>query len=145
MLDGGDRVACSSRLEPELTSSHRVLVADDAADLRQLLCLLLEVEDDFVVVGQAGDGLEAVRAAGELQPDLVVLDVSMPVMDGMEALPKLRAAAPEARLVVFSGLAASEAPGRDRSESVEPDAWVEKGTGVVDLVDRLREVCERPR
>lgn len=81
-----------------------VLIVDDAADVRDLLALIIETQaEDWVVVGHAGNGREAVERAVALQPSLVVLDLSMPVMDGLEALPLLRAQAPGAAVAVLSG------------------------------------------
>lgn len=65
--------------------SIRILIADDHVILREGLKGLLEKEPDFTVVGEAGNGLEAVCLAGELQPDVIVMDISMPDLNGMEA------------------------------------------------------------
>jgi len=83
-----------------------VLVVDDEADIRLLTRMQLEVDDHFKVVGEAADGLHAVRLAGELQPNAIILDVLMPNMSGMEALPLIRDAAPDAVVVVVSALPA---------------------------------------
>lgn len=63
----------------------RVLLVDDQPIIRSGFAMMLSVEDDLVVVGEAGDGREAVRLAGELAPDVVVMDVQMPVLDGIAA------------------------------------------------------------
>lgn len=81
----------------------RVLVADDTATLRLLLRRTLEASNAFEVVGEAADGAEAVALADALQPDMVLLDLSMPVLGGMEAIPQIRRCAPDARVVVLSG------------------------------------------
>jgi PAS domain S-box-containing protein len=81
----------------------RVLVVDDADELRVLLRGRLERTPGFTVVGEAADGIAAVAAARELQPDLVLLDLAMPRMDGLEALPLIRKAVPGVRVIVFSG------------------------------------------
>jgi DNA-binding NarL/FixJ family response regulator len=81
----------------------RVLVVDDAANLRELLTLLIDTEDDFEVIGTACDGEQALEVAAALMPDIVLLDLAMPVMDGMQALPGLRGLLPEALIVIFSG------------------------------------------
>jgi DNA-binding NarL/FixJ family response regulator len=65
--------------------SIRILIADDHNILREGLKVLLEKEPDFSVVGETGNGLDTVRLAGELQPDVIVMDISMPLMNGIEA------------------------------------------------------------
>ena len=82
----------------------RVLLADDAADMRDLTRRTLEATGMFTVVGEAADGQETIDLALSLQPDVVVLDLAMPVMDGLTALPELRAQAPDALVVVLSGM-----------------------------------------
>ena len=79
----------------------RLLLVDDHKLLRQGLRRAVE-EAGFDVVGEAGDGEEAVRLAVELQPDLVLMDVTMPVLDGIEATRRLRQSAPEARVVMLT-------------------------------------------
>lgn len=117
---------------------ERVLVVDDAANLRELLTVLLEAEDDFVVVGTAADGRQAIEQAALLQPELVLLDLAMPVMDGLEALPHLRAAVPRARIVIFSGFEHEELA--RRALQAGADDFIEKGTSVTRIVDRLRQL-----
>jgi DNA-binding NarL/FixJ family response regulator len=73
-----------------VTRTLRVLVADDDARLREDLCRLLDLEPDITVVGAAADGTEAVRAAERTRPDVVVMDVRMPLLDGIEATRLLR-------------------------------------------------------
>ncbi len=101
--------------EPELI---RVLLADDTPTVRLLLRRTLESCDAFDVVGEAADGAQAVDMAEALQPDLVLLDLSMPVLGGMEAIPRIRSCAPDARVVVLSGFA----PDRMGSQAVEMGA-----------------------
>ena len=82
---------------------HRVLVADDVDELRELVRLSLERSGLFRVVAEASNGAEAVELAGRHRPDLCLLDMAMPVMDGLEALPKIREVAPDCTVVVLSG------------------------------------------
>jgi DNA-binding NarL/FixJ family response regulator len=117
---------------------ERVLVVDDAANLRELLTVLLDVEDDFEVVGTAADGVQALDRADALEPDVVLLDLAMPVMDGLQALPALRARLPHARIVIFSGFE-HEALARE-ALAAGADAYIEKGTSVMQLVARLRQL-----
>lgn len=80
----------------------RVLIADDHALVRAGIASLLRALVDVEVVGAAGDGAEAIALAGRLLPDVVVLDISMAVMDGLEAAPLIVAACPHAKLVMLS-------------------------------------------
>jgi DNA-binding NarL/FixJ family response regulator len=81
--------------------SERVLIVDDHPLTRDALAALL-LANGFDVVGEAGDGREAVERAGELQPDLVLLDLTMPELDGLQALPLVREAAPDTEVVVLT-------------------------------------------
>jgi len=84
----------------------RVFLCDDAPELRELTRCRLEWDPALLVVGEAGDGEAAVALIAQLCPDVVMLDLSMPNVDGLEALPRVRDAAPGARVIVYSGLAA---------------------------------------
>ena len=82
--------------------SIRVLLVDDEAMVRAGLRLVLEVEPDVEVVGEASDGAEAVAAAGRLRPDVVLIDVRMPRMDGLAASRDILAADPDVKVVVLT-------------------------------------------
>jgi DNA-binding NarL/FixJ family response regulator len=79
----------------------RVLIVDDHPLTRDALATLL-AGNDFDVVGQASDGQEAIELAGSLRPQLVLLDLSMPVLDGLSALPGLKDAVPDAEVIVLT-------------------------------------------
>jgi DNA-binding NarL/FixJ family response regulator len=117
---------------------ERVLVVDDAANLRELLTVLLEVEDDFEVVAAVGDGAQALTKADELEPDIILLDIAMPVMDGFAALPELRRRLPDASIVIFSAYEQRDKAERALTEGA--DIYIEKGTSVVNLVSQIREL-----
>ena len=80
----------------------RILLADDHQMMREGLRGLLERQDGFDVVGEAADGAEALRQAIELQPDIVVMDLSMPVMDGIEACRQIVARLPHTKVIGLS-------------------------------------------
>lgn len=84
-----------------MPSSCRVIVVDDQADTRDFMRLALEAHG-FQVCGYAANGQEGVEVAREHQPHVVVLDYHMPVMNGLDALPKILAAAPHAKVVMWS-------------------------------------------
>jgi NarL family two-component system response regulator LiaR len=80
----------------------RVLIADDHAVVRQGLRTFLDLQEDIEVVGEAGDGAEALEAAERLSPDVVLIDLVMPGVDGIEAIRGLRERAPSVRAIVLS-------------------------------------------
>ncbi|GGI48074.1 DNA-binding NarL/FixJ family response regulator [Agromyces flavus] len=80
----------------------RVLLADDQALFREALRTLLEVQSGIEVVGEAGNGDEAVRRSGELRPDVVLMDLRMPVLDGIAATARLRAEQPDVRVLALT-------------------------------------------
>jgi DNA-binding NarL/FixJ family response regulator len=80
----------------------RVLIADDHAVVRQGLRTFLDLQDDIEVVGEAGDGAQALAAAVELSPDVVLVDLVMPGVDGIEAIRGMRERVPSARAIVLS-------------------------------------------
>ncbi len=121
----------------------RVVVADDADGVRELVCILLDTEPDFTVVGRACDGAQAVDVVAETAPDLVVLDVVMPVLDGLGALPQLRQIAPDACVVVFTGM--SEQSVREEALALGADALVDKDVATGPLVEALRDACRARR
>lgn len=80
----------------------RIVVADDHAVLRAGLMALLNDEPDMLVVGEANDGDECLRVAKTVQPDVILLDINMPGVNGLEALPALRRALPQSRVLVLT-------------------------------------------
>lgn len=116
----------------------RVLIADDAEDIRFLLRVGLESRG-LHVIGEAANGRDALRMSEAERPDVIVLDLAMPHLDGLEAIPRLRALAPDVSIVVLSGFAESRM--RQRALDAGADAYVEKGSamaGIADLIVGLR-------
>lgn len=87
---------------PTAAPPVRILLADDTPLFRRAIATLIDEQGDLVVVGQADTGAEAVELAVELRPDLVVLDVEMPVMDGIAAARRIREVLPEARIIMLT-------------------------------------------
>src|SRR3954447_14287088 len=114
----------------------RVLLCDDVPAFRALVRYSLEEETDIEVVGEAGDGLEGVRMAAELQPHVVLLDLSMPDCDGLEAIPALRRRVPHAAVVALSGFTADRmAQPVIASGAI---AYLEKGVALGEIVHAIR-------
>jgi PAS domain S-box-containing protein len=132
----------SSNLEDTINrkDSHRVLVVDDAEDLRMLLRARMETRNGLTVVGEAADGLAAVELASELQPDLVMLDLAMPRMDGLEALPLIRAAVPGVRVIVLSGF--NQSTLAEKAIEAGADKYVVKGGSMRQLLDLIDTVLD---
>jgi DNA-binding NarL/FixJ family response regulator len=111
-----------------------VLLVDDVPDLRMIVRMVLQRTGHFEVVAEAGDGLEAIALAEEFQPDVILLDLSMPRMGGVEALPRIREVAPHTKVVILSGWDPSHAFERTGAGAV---AYLEKGIAPSRLVDQL--------
>jgi len=85
-----------------MSEGIRLLIADDHLIVRQGLRLILETEDGFELVGEASDGAEAVQLAGELHPDVILMDLRMPGMDGLTAIEQLAEKQPEIAIVILT-------------------------------------------
>lgn len=91
-----------------MTGAIRVLIADDHAIVRKGIRALLATEPGIDVVGEAGDGLEAVAQAERVRPDVILMDMVMPRMDGVEAIQRITAQRPGARILVLTSFAADD-------------------------------------
>jgi signal transduction histidine kinase len=118
-----------------------VVVIDDTPDLRLLLRMVLELSDRYTVVGEAGDGAAGIEIVRVWQPDLVLLDLAMPVMDGLEALPGIRDACPHAEVVVLSGFEADRMAGQALERGAA--GYLQKGTSPDDIVRALDDILGR--
>ena len=85
-----------------MRAAIRVLIVDDEPSIREMLDTMLSLDPAFEVVGEAGDGAEAIERASETCPDAILLDLMMPGMSGIDALPVLRERCPDAKVVVCS-------------------------------------------
>lgn len=114
----------------------RVLIADDQTLVRDGFRMILDAQEDIEVVGEAADGMAAIHAAERLQPDVVLLDLTMPILDGMDAIPAVLERAPATQIVALSGW------GADRMEQAALDQgalfYVEKSDDVQAIRDAVR-------
>jgi DNA-binding NarL/FixJ family response regulator len=117
----------------------RIVLCDDHAAFRQVISIVLGLEADLEIVGEAADGREAIALVDELRPDVLVLDIAMPVMDGLEALEHLQAASPDTRVVMLTAVASSSI--RSRALEGGAIAFIEKGADIEDVVAQIRNVC----
>jgi DNA-binding NarL/FixJ family response regulator len=117
-----------------------VVVCDDVSEMRKLLRFALETDPGMRVVGEADNGRDGARVIAELQPDVVVLDLSMPEMDGLETIPEIASAAPDTGIIIFSGFAAErmEEPALESGA----DLYIEKGSPLDDIIAAVRDVAE---
>lgn len=122
------------------TSPIRVVVIDDSQDIRDVLHLALDRDADFELVASAADGESGVAIAEAHQPDLVLLDIAMPEMDGLQALRPIREGCPHAVVIMLTGFAEEVAA----LSAVEHGAhgFIRKGVGVPQLLDQMREIWE---
>lgn len=121
---------------------NRVLIVDDNGGVRALVRRLFEVERDFEIVGEAENGQEAVEKAAILKPDLIILDLSMPVMSGLDAASWLKNHLPETRLILFTVEEGREVERLARSAGIH--AFVLKNQAAPSLVLQARALLPAP-
>jgi DNA-binding NarL/FixJ family response regulator len=117
----------------------RVVLADDHDVVRRGLAMVLESEPDFHVVGEVRNGQEAIDAAVRLRPDLVLLDVKMPVLDGVQAAKLIKHEAPEVRILMLTGITAS--PATLAMFQGAADGYILKDATPAELLDAVRTVA----
>ena len=125
--------------EDDRSGAIRVVLVDDTVEIRRMLRMTLEIDGRFEVIDEAGDGAAAVQIANEKQPDAIVLDLAMPVMDGLQAIPEIRKHAPDAKILVLSGFDAQQMSNEALSRGAH--GYVEKGGDLSDLATRLIGLC----
>lgn len=116
----------------------RVLIADDAADIRLLLRMYLS-GSKLDVIGEAANGKDAVTLVTAHRPDAVILDLSMPVMDGLEAIPLIKEASPETKIVVLSGFEAERMA--EAALELGADRYLQKGVSLGEISQMLWDLC----
>jgi DNA-binding NarL/FixJ family response regulator len=132
-----DRRNCRLRAMPP---PLRVLVVDDFEAWRRFVCSVLSKNPELQVIGEATDGLEAVQKAEELQPDLILLDVGLPSLNGIDAARRIRNIAPESKIIFLSQESSPEMV----QEALSLGAWgyVVKGMAGADLLAAVETVLE---
>ena len=123
---------------PSSSRNHRrvrVLIVDDMPQVRRDLRQFLDLTGDMEVVAEAADGQEAVRIAAQLTPDVIIMDLEMPGMDGFEATRQIKAQGPAPRIVILSVHADPENVARARS--VGADEFVVKGASFKILINAI--------
>jgi YesN/AraC family two-component response regulator len=124
-----------------VTENLSVLIVDDSDDLRELLSMVIDRHPGgWQVVATASEGQQAIEEARTSQPDLVLLDIAMPVMDGMQALPLIKEAAPQAVVVMLSGYPFSTAG--QGALNAGAHGYLEKADLVRSLIPRLERIIE---
>jgi two-component system, chemotaxis family, chemotaxis protein CheY len=121
-----------------VTTPISVVVCDDVPELRRLLREVLEEDEGMHVVGEAADGRQAVEVIERLQPDVVILDLSMPELDGLEAIPLIHQVAPGAEICIFSGF--EEGKVAEVALRLKASRYVRKGAPLEDLRNAVREL-----
>jgi len=119
----------------------RVLIADDHRLFAEALEAILSGDDRIELVGLAGDGEEAVRLAGELRPDVILMDISMPLMDGIAAAKKIKAADDEVSILMLTG--SNARTDVDRARQAGAAGYVTKDRIAAELVEAILEVAGR--
>jgi DNA-binding NarL/FixJ family response regulator len=126
---------------PTTGKTIRVLLVDDAGSVRRALRLVLSSELDLRVIGEAADGEQAVRLAHELHPDIIVMDLELPGMNGLDAARRIRAAGDMCAIImltVWGGSAVQDAAARAGIA-----LFLEKGDGLDDLAETIRALHAR--
>jgi len=118
-----------------------ILIVDDNAYIRQALCGQFKREADFEICGEAENGKEAIAKALELHPDLIVLDLAMPVMNGLDAARELRRLTPMIPLIMYSGF--GDAFAEHQARLIGIAELVSKSQSAAILVDKARKLLYR--
>ena len=126
--------------DADKVGSMRVLVVDDHQAFRHALTSALSLVDDIEVAGQAGGGLAACQEAEQLDPDVIIMDLSMPDLSGIDAMKRIHQRRPDLPVVILTAHAddGTEREAREAGAS----GFVAKGTGLRDLVIVLQEAAE---
>ena len=118
----------------------RILIVDDHALLRRAVRRLLETRSEFEVCGEAEDGAQAITRAAELKPDVVILDIVMPLMNGFEAARKLKDVSPNSAIVILSSYKDQQMV--EEAKNVGAVCYVPKSDAERELIDAVNAAAE---
>ena len=121
--------------------AHTILIVDDSPDVCNIVRTFLQRDRDFKICGEAGSGLEAIKKAEELRPDLVLLDLKMPGLNGIEVATILKRVLPKVQIVLFSAYTESLG-GTTLASAAGIDLIVQKGS-LADMAQSLKTLISR--
>lgn len=118
----------------------RILIADDGPEVRQVVRAVFEARTDYEICGEASNGAEAVAKAMELKPDLILLDVAMPMLNGVEVASLLAGSMPDLPIVLYTMY--NELLGLSLASAVGAKAVISKADGISKLLECVRSLLE---
>jgi two-component system, NarL family, response regulator LiaR len=124
-----------------LPQRHSVLIADDHRMFAEALEAILLTDDRLEIAGHAGDGAEAVRLALQARPDVILMDIAMPVMDGLQATKQIRKQWPTACILMLTG--SNSRLDVDRARAAGAAGYVTKERIAAELIDAILELAKR--
>lgn len=117
-----------------------ILIVDDSETVRKIIRTFFEIHTPYQICGEANDGAEGIQKAKELNPDLILLDLAMPRMNGIEAASVLKSTMPKVPIVLFTMY--NEALGRSLASAVGVDVVLSKPDGITNLVNCVRNLLD---
>lgn len=117
-----------------------ILIVDDNPRVRRDLCSALALDEHFEIVAEAANGIEALQAAEQLKPDVVLMDLGMPEMDGYEATRLLKARRLAKHVIILTVHAYPAA--RQRAEAAGADAFIVKGADLQEMLSTIETICQ---